>query len=60
MVFYLSAFDSWASKLRQRAYNLAVKYVNRRVEEGSNVKDLFYHLVSEIVIVSFFHVNEND
>jgi hypothetical protein len=36
-----------AAKPRNRAHNIGVQYVNRRVQEGSNIQDLYYHLVSE-------------
>jgi hypothetical protein len=38
-----------ASAHQNRAYGLAAQYVNRRLKEGSNIKDLYYHLMSEIV-----------
>ena len=38
------------AKARTRSYALAIKYVNRRIQGGSKIKDLFYHLVSTIVL----------
>jgi hypothetical protein len=37
-----------ATKGRKRAYALAAEYVNQRISEGSNAKDLLYHLVSVV------------
>jgi len=42
-------FIPGASARWKHAYGLAAQYVNQRLKEGSNIKDLYYHLVSEIV-----------
>jgi hypothetical protein len=34
-------------KIRQRMFDLVGAYVNRRLAEGSNAKDLMYYLVSK-------------
>jgi hypothetical protein len=39
-----------AATVRLRMFDLAAEYVNKRVSEGSNVKDLIYHLVSKLVL----------
>jgi len=36
-----------AAKPRNRAHNIGLQYVNRRVQEGSNIQDLYYHLTDE-------------
>ena len=35
-------------KIRQRMFDLVGTYVNRRLVEGSNTKDLMYYLVSYV------------
>lgn len=39
------------TKAPARVFAMAAKCMNRRVREGSNVKDLFYHLVSIMVFL---------
>lgn len=36
-----------AAKRRDRSFAIAAEYVSRRVKEGANVKDLYYHLTDE-------------
>jgi hypothetical protein len=42
-----------AIKTRQRTFDLTAKYVNKRVAEGSNTKDLMYYLVSKSIVLLF-------
>ena len=49
LITYLR-FIPGAAKVQTRVFAIAEKYVNHRVEQGSNIKDLFYYLVSSIVL----------
>ena len=53
LITYLR-FIPGAAKVRRRVFAITEEYVNRRVEQGSNIKDLFYYLVSSIVLFLLF------
>jgi hypothetical protein len=37
-----------ATRPQERIIALAQEYVKRRLDEGSNIKDLFYHLMRKV------------
>jgi hypothetical protein len=48
---YLRLFP--AAKTARVAYlSISFDYVNRRIQEGSKIKDLYYHLVSDLCLFS--------
>src|ERR1700729_3547502 len=49
-LFTYLRFIPGAAKVRTRVFDISKEYVNHRVEQGSNIKDLFYYLVSSIVL----------
>jgi hypothetical protein len=49
-LFTYLRFIPGAATIRARVFAIAEEYVNQRVNEGSDIKDLFYYLVSQVVM----------